>query len=229
MESAHGEPPSALIRHGEAVNTYFIKLGYKENSTPEIYRDSVENAQIYQVEVYKHAGEIAHSPTIASVLDIGCGLATKLIEYVWPHCDDITGVDDATTIEQCRALHSVGSWIAGDLEDPGFTLGRTYDLIISADVIEHLRDPDRLLRLIRASSHRSTQVVLSTPERDRRRGEDHMGPPGNGAHVREWNAAEFSAYLGSRGFMIQGSRIVDLCPGMKTCQMVVGGFGRGET
>jgi 2-polyprenyl-6-hydroxyphenyl methylase/3-demethylubiquinone-9 3-methyltransferase len=207
-----------------AVNTYFLKPGYRENNNPEVYRDSPERAQMYQVDVYRHAGEIARSPGIASVLDVGCGLATKLVEYVWPHCHDITGVDDASTIKLCRAMHSVGRWIPGDLEDPGFGLDATYDLIIAADVVEHLLDPDRLLQLIRASCHNATRVVISTPERDRRRGEADMGPPGNGAHVREWNQAEFSAYLQSRGFVIEESRIVDLCEGMKTCQMVVGGF-----
>jgi hypothetical protein len=138
------------------------------------------------------------------------------------HCHDITGIDDAPTIERCRAMHSVGRWIPGDLEDPSFALDRTYGLIIAADVVEHLRDPDRLLQLIRASCHDATRVVISTPERDRRRGENDVGPPGNGAHVREWNEAEFSAYLQSRGFVLEESRIVDLCEGM-----VVGGFRRG--
>ncbi len=206
------------------MDNYFIKYGYKINPQPEVYCDSVENALLYQLEVYKHAGELARSLEVTSVLDIGCGLASKLIEYVWPHCRNITGVDVASTIEQCREMHSMGRWIAGDLEDPTFSIAGTYDLIISADVIEHLHNPDRLLDLIRAASHAATQVVLSTPERDRRRGKDDMGPPGNGAHVREWNAAEFSAYLGSRGFVIRDSRIVDLREGITTCQMVVGQF-----
>jgi hypothetical protein len=87
------------------------------------------------------------------------------------------------------------------------------------------------LNVIRAASHQRTQVVLSTPERDLRRGRDHMGPPDNSSHVREWNAAEFSAYLQSRGFVIRSESIVDLCLGMHTCQMVVGGFrevGKGN-
>jgi hypothetical protein len=55
------------------LNTFFLKYGCKENKNPEIHRDSLEDAQTYQVDVYKHGGEIARSPEIASALDIGCG------------------------------------------------------------------------------------------------------------------------------------------------------------
>ena len=78
----------------------------------------------------------------------------------------------------------------------------------------------------RAASHEATTVVLSTPDRDRRRGPDDMGPPGNWSHVREWNVEEFRAYLESRGFRVDESRIVDLREGMPTCHLVVGAFER---
>lgn len=209
------------------MDRYFIKQGYRENENPREYRDSLENAQTYQVDVYRHAEVLASSSDVHSVLDIGCGLATKLIEFISPHCDDITGIDCPETIEQCRSMHGAGSWIAGDIESPSFRVDGTFDLIISADVIEHLREPDRLLQLIRKASHAATLVVLSTPERDLRRGEQDMGPPANRAHVREWNAQELATYLTSRGFVIGERRIVELREGMRTCQLVVGGFGRG--
>lgn len=211
-----------------AVERYFIKAGYTVNPNPRSYRDTLEDSLRYQADVYRHAGERSRSLRARSVLDIGCGLATKLMEYVYPHCSDVTGVDEAGTIAVCRERYEAGRWVEGDVEDPGFCLDGQYDLIISADVIEHLRDPDRLLDVIRAASHDATEVILSTPERDRRRGTHDLGPPGNWAHVREWNADEFSAYLASRGFSIRERRIVDLCEGMPTCQMVTGGFGRSR-
>ncbi len=201
---------------------FFIKAGYRITQNPHMYCDSLGDSQTYQVDVYRFAAEIASTPAIRSVLDIGCGLATKLVELVLPSCETITGVDSPETVARCAEIHPIGRWIGGDLEAPELSLDCLYDLIISADVIEHLRNPDRLLELIRRASHPKTVVVLSTPERDLRRGVDDMGPPGNPAHVREWNSAEFLAYLVDRGMEIRENRIVDLREGVATCQLVVG-------
>jgi SAM-dependent methyltransferase len=208
----------------ESLENYGIKPGYAINPRPHPYRDTLENSVRYQAEVYRRAGELARERRVRSVVDIGCGLATKLIDQVAPHCGQVTGVDLEDIVAICRQRHGVGRWIAGDVEDPALTIGGPYDLVICADVIEHVRDPDRVMGLIRAASHEGTVVVLSTPERDRRRGPDDMGPPGNWSHVREWNAAEFCAYLQSRGFLVGESSIVELCDGMMTCHLVVGGF-----
>lgn len=209
-----------------AVERYCIKPGYAINPEPRPYRDTLEDAGRYQVEVYRHAGRLALQREARSVLDVGCGLATKLVEYIAPCCPDITGIDTDETIAQCRERFPSRSWLAADIEAPALALHRRYDLIVSADVIEHLLNPDRLLDLIRAASHEATTVVLSTPDRDRRRGPDDMGPPGNWSHVREWNVEEFRAYLESRGFRVDESRIVDLREGMPSCHLVVGAFER---
>lgn len=211
-----------------SVETYGIKSGYVINPNPRPYHDTVENSVRYQRDVYRRAGELARQLEVRSVADIGCGLATKLVEQVAPHCEEVTGVDLEGMVALCRQRHRVGRWIAGDVEDPNFTLDRSYDLIVCADVIEHLRDPDRVLEVIRAASHDETVVVFSTPDRDRRRGPDDMGPPPNWAHVREWSAGEFCGYLESRGFVVRESSIVDLCDGIVTCHLVVGGFRRGR-
>jgi len=209
-----------------AFESYCIKAGYQINTTPRPYRDTIENSTRYQADVYRRAGELARDLRARTVLDIGCGLATKLVEQVAPHCDEVTGMDLQDIIQMCRRRYAVGHWIAGDVEDPAFVLPGQYDLIICADVIEHVRDPDRVLDLMRTASHDATEVVLSTPERDRRRGEDDMGPPANWSHVREWNAAEFCAFLESRAFSVRESAIVDLCEGMTTCHLVVGHIRR---
>jgi SAM-dependent methyltransferase len=203
------------------MDGYRIKEGYAINAEPQLYEDTLEDSEFYQLPVYELAAGLAGRPGVRSVLDVGCGLATKLYRYLRPLCETVTGVDLPGTIACCRKLHPEGSWVAGDLEDPAFAVPGTYDLIVSADVIEHLRDPDRLLHVVGAASHRDTLVVISTPERDLRRGAGHMGPPGNGAHVREWNRAEFQDYVRSRGFAVEESRIVELSPGTMTCLVVV--------
>ncbi len=206
------------------MDDYFIKPGYRVNLRPRNYRDSLEDSRTFQIPVYEHAAELVAGRRLHSVLDIGCGLGTKLVDIVGPHCQDITGIDRKRSIQKCRKLHPFGTWLVGDLEDPDYRLDRTFDLIIAADVIEHLLDPDRLLELARRSSHRETVIVMSTPERDLRRGADDSGPPENRGHVREWNAAEFEQYLRSRGLEILDASIVDLRPGLPTCQMVTCSF-----
>lgn len=208
------------------MSNFHLKAGYKANPDPVQYCDSLDDSRLYQVEVYRRAGEIAEANGVRTALDIGCGMATKLMEYIHPRCESVTGVDTPETIQQCRTLHPSGTWIPADLEDPAFWISGPFDLVISSDVIEHMRDPDQLLRLIRGSTHERSTVVLSTPERDLRRGPSDMGPPANPAHVREWNAEEFLRYLASRGFLVTESDIVDLRPGMRTCHLVVGGFQR---
>lgn len=205
-----------------AGDGYAIKPGYRANHAPKRYRCTPADELRYQVDVYRHAGAIARDDTVDSVLDLGCGLPAKLLEYVAPYCRSVVGVDDcAETIASCRNAYPKCEWIAADVEDPSLVLSGVFDLVIAADVIEHLHDPDRLLRLIARVSHPGTSVVLSTPERDSRRGAADMGPPANPAHVREWNAAEFRAYLESRNFRVRDARIVRLREGMWTCQLVM--------
>ena len=70
-------------------------------------------------------------------------------------------------------------------------------MFICSDVIEHLPNPNILLEsisgFIRESKCKS--FIISTPDRDRARSEEDLGPPGNLAHVQEWNFHEFSQLL----------------------------------
>lgn len=70
------------------------------------------------------------------------------------------------------------------------------DLVVCADVIEHVADPDALMRFIARVA--KDRVVISTPDRDlvyAGRTRYRFGPPANPAHVREWNMDEFNRYV----------------------------------
>ncbi|MHC4498731.1 MAG: glycosyltransferase, partial [Planctomycetota bacterium] len=108
----------------------------------------------------------------------------------------------------CKKEHDFGKWFAEDIEYPSLSLDKKFDLIISADVIEHLVNPNKLLDYIHLHSHPETLVILSTPERDVTRGEESLGPPTNPAHVREWNISEFRKYISSCGFSVLESFVV---------------------
>jgi SAM-dependent methyltransferase len=124
-----------------------------------------------------------------------------------------------------------------DLEAPdGTDLHGAFDLVICADVVEHLLDPDPCVRFLGALLRPDGIAVVSTPERDIMRGPACITSP-KAVHVREWNASEFAEYLGAHGFTIRRhvllpkgrvsrvQRLVRLLPrrsaDLNGCQMVV--------
>lgn len=192
---------------------YFIKDGYIQNDIIET-RDSVSdgtywnksrinNSRYYQYYVYDYALEIINRKKIKTVMDVGCGVAIKLgmlnsrtenVEFV--------GIDQGSAIEYCRRTYDWGTWITEDFDRPeSCDQSRLADLVICADVIEHLADPDKLLEYLRRVANDNTLIVLSTPERDRLRGRNCVSCP-NRSHVREWNFEEIEDYLADRGFSI---------------------------
>lgn len=171
---------------------YGIKRGYREqNATgdkPIPFRDSRRRSRRSQSEVYRLSRDLAVLHNLDSLVDLGCGLGFKLAEFMRPICGAITGIDCPEAIEYCKRHHRFGRWVTDDIECPCYVDDRPCDLIIAADVIEHLRNPDLVLEYIRRLAHSRTWIVVSTPERDRVRGRESLGPPENQFHVREWNS-----------------------------------------
>lgn len=161
----------------------------------------------WQHHVYLWAARMAVDRRAASVLDVGCGVCTKLVKHIAPLCGDVTGMDQPAALAAARALGVRLALDPIDLERPPESLGRTFDLIICADVVEHLLDPDPMLRMIRSGMHARSVAVFSTPERDRERGRACMSSD-KPEHVREWSRPEFRAFLESRGFIVLRSRLL---------------------
>jgi 2-polyprenyl-3-methyl-5-hydroxy-6-metoxy-1,4-benzoquinol methylase len=199
---------SALIAMDK--NNYFIKKGYKSQKNnftlsqkaQDLYwtNERIFFSKYFQYDVYKYAQKIVKKNNIKNVLDLGCGTGIKLMELIYPVCQDITGIDQRETILFCKKRYNVGDFIIDDLENPIKKLG-IFDLIICADVIEHLLNPDKLLEYIKRVSHNNTFIIISTPERDILRGKNCMAS-NKLEHVREWNKEELLLYLVNRGFTI---------------------------
>jgi hypothetical protein len=169
---------------------YFIHDGYKHR-TGAIYYDDTSNTNQWQMEVYKFAREVLDQKKLKYVCDIGCGSAYKLLKY-FGDCNTV-GLDVAKTCKWLRAKYSSREWVELDFSNvPALQA----DLVIAADVVEHLLYPDMMMNYI--STLNPEFVVFSTPDRNLLVGGAHNGPPGNPAHIREWNFAEFGAYMASR-------------------------------
>lgn len=157
----------------------------------------------YQFSVYKLGLRLAQQRNASSILDVGCGTGSKLA-YIHARAPDvrIIGIDQPSAVEYCRTTHSFGEWLAEDLDepDPRNALLRA-DIVICADVIEHVWNPDRLMDYLRARCSVGGVIILSTPERERLRGQQARSSP-NPQHVREWAFEELGRYVRSLGFRV---------------------------
>jgi len=165
---------------------FFIQEGYQHRRDVPHFDDTIEDTG-WQLEVYQLARELADARGFSTVLDIGCGSARKLMRYFGAFTT--IGMEVAPTYDWLRRTHPGRRWEPADFSRP--FEGRI-DLVIAADVIEHLLDPDALMRFI-ASLDFDT-AVLSTPDRNLNLEAPYLGPSDNPYHVREWSFAEFERY-----------------------------------
>ena len=157
----------------------------------------------YQVPVYRLAARRANELAPRLVMDIGCGSGDKLNEFFGRATCRVIGVDQESAISLARSRFRSIDWLAGDLGSTEFwaeLAGHQPELVICADVIEHLVDPVGLLERLHALVGNG-RLILSTPDRDRL-DSDPLGPPGNPRHIREWTADELSTLLEASGFEI---------------------------
>lgn len=191
-------------------NNFFIKKDYQINPSlktegnGKIYwtknRITTEhiNAQYY---VYKYSKKLIKRENLKSVIDIGCGNAEKLIKIIYPICKNISVIDESRIIDVLEKKYKFINFYRDDLNDPKLNIKDKFDLIICADVIEHIENPSVLLNYIKNLAHKNTLIIISTPERDILRGYTNKQSP-NKTHIREWNKNEFYNYLKSNDFFI---------------------------
>lgn len=176
---SHERPPNWKRAGIENRRYQFeIRRGYQdraENNTGVAVPDN------RQRNVYEFAASI---PGVGSVVDLGTGSGAKLVEFFGDKAT--VGIDVAEKVEAARKRFPDRQW-----ELPTYSID--CDLLICADVIEHLANPLVLIDKINAGDWR--HCVISTPERDLARGVNDLGPPRNPRHVREWNTGEFVRLL----------------------------------
>lgn len=195
---------------------YSIKTGYRENPVQATYDSSedpaywdesrLKNAARYQYDVYLTAARLARERHSKALLDVGSGPPVKLSELM-PAGIEISLVDQPNTARHAAELLPNAQFFSANLEDVLPPLGRRFDLILCADVIEHLVDPDPCLDFMRRHLAPQGLLLISTPERDSLRGKTCMHSP-HPMHVREWSFDEFAQFLGSRNLDIVEHRLL---------------------
>lgn len=169
------KPPEAFC-----IDSEFI-----QNPTPrydnkaDFYK---EGSLVWQPHVYDLAGYLLDTFKCNTLIDVGCGNAHKLIPYM--EVCNIIGIDYGPNIQFCKDRYK-GKWIEQDLEESFYLEVPEDSIIICADVIEHLMDPDNILKSLVG---KGKVLLISTPDRKGK------GPPQR-AHVREWTTGELNNYL----------------------------------
>jgi hypothetical protein len=215
-----------MFPHG--LSRYFLPDGYVSREQTE-YFDDIGLDEVWQPDVYPDASSLAHRLGSRKVIDVGCGTAGKLA-VLHPEFE-IVGIDFGRNIARCREAYPFGTWIETDLDhsdDLGYQ-DFAAAVIVCADVIEHLRYPDRLLAMLRlARSAGALALIISTPDRSVQLDARELGPPANAAHVREWSLAEFSRLLNAFDLpaKVSHTRSSDAGPWLRTTFAVIPGFSR---
>ncbi len=185
-----------------------VNLTLDANRQGEAYWASwrIEASARYQRHVYRWARSLIDQRRLTTVLDVGCGVATKLEEFIVPTGAQVVGLDQIAAVDACRLLGRSGEFHAVDLESPNLVAPGRFGLVICADVLEHLVDPSHTMRVIREATENDGLALLSTPERTRRRGRRCMGSD-KPEHVREWARGEFVRFVESCGLRVIRSRL----------------------
>lgn len=175
------------VRSVYAKKRYEIKPGYI-HGTRYNYFDDTQKKDEFQKEVYEMAKLYMDNNKYERIIDIGCGSGYKLITYFYNY--KTIGVEVSPTYEFLVKKYPDRQWInAKDLD----TQFLETDMIVCADVIEHVLYPNQLLHSIQKIKFK--MLFLSTPERNISRGYFDYGPPLNRFHVREWTGLEFRKYI----------------------------------
>jgi 2-polyprenyl-3-methyl-5-hydroxy-6-metoxy-1,4-benzoquinol methylase len=151
------------------------------------------------------------------VLDAGCGngaLAQALAAEGWA----VTGVDgDAEAIEFARQRTASVRFAICDFAlspgEQGLMDDGPYDLVVSTEVVEHLYNPQELVRFAFEALRPGGTFAVSTPYHGYLKNlalalagkwDGHFGALWHGGHIKFWSRATLTRLLEQGGFRVVG-------------------------
>src|SRR3989338_5388597 len=98
----------------------------------------------------------------SNILDLGCARGYFAKELLKKNCR-VWGIDADKGAVQEAKKYCVDAKVA-DLDELSSRLNRdTFDYILLLDVLEHLRNPHRLLKLLRKYLKKDGEIIVSVP------------------------------------------------------------------
>jgi len=165
-------------------------------------------SRYYQYHVYDYACQLFLSnKNLESVADVGCGTAYKMMNMLVPVAKRVLGIDQENIIKLNQERYGKNYFEYDDFDSKEIRVKDKFDVVVCADVIEHLLNPDLLLNYIKNITHHTSTILISTPERDVLYGDKDNKEAYNKDHIREWNKTELMAYLEDSGFEVMGVNI----------------------
>ncbi|HFD79112.1 MAG TPA: class I SAM-dependent methyltransferase [Gammaproteobacteria bacterium] len=185
--------------------------------TPDMVRDFWDYEAQFPEKffTYRRGSEIIrqiadHLPEDGTILDYGCGpgnLIAPLLEAGYR----VAGLDSSPSARQ-QVAERFGNedGFLGAYEQKEIDLsGLRFDVIIVAEVIEHLYDDqlDSLLETLRTLSNPGTRIIFTTPNEEVLEDSYILCPVSRKLfhrwqHVRSWSGDSIRDYLGPRGFEV---------------------------
>jgi len=149
-------------------------------------------------------------PPDSAVLDMGCGNGSMLAEIrklgKWKLC----GVDSSESAASMARSQGFDVRLADATVDSAPLFERhSFDLIISAEVIEHVYDPRGFLRHAHTLLRPHGRLLLTTPYHGYLKNlliailgksDSHFNPLWDCGHIKFWSRATLSAALAETGF-----------------------------
>ena len=130
---------------------------------------------------------------VRSIVDVGCGNGANL-EALQSSLGitDVVGLDISPRALEVARRRVRGEFHAMDLESG--SIDRTFDLVLTSQVIEHLHDDDGFLRRLRAMCGK--HVIVATMQGRMRPSEVHIG------HLRNYTRKGLEAKMRGAGFEV---------------------------
>jgi SAM-dependent methyltransferase len=129
--------------------------------------DSTAHAAIYELKPFKYSSHywilnlLDQEPGPVKILDVGTasGYLGKILSGKG---HSVTGIEnDVATAEKAKAFYD--SFELADIESFAFPYRNEFDYILFADVLEHLRDPEAVLRRCIPALKESGKIIISVP------------------------------------------------------------------
>jgi SAM-dependent methyltransferase len=164
-----------------------------ERHSPDRVR-TIEEKVIDAMHRYAYSLVREYARPIDRLLEIGFGEGYGS-EILRPWVGEYVGVevdDEAVAHAADRYPHPSSTFLAYDGETLAFD-DSSFDLVISFQVLEHVRDPDRFLGEARRVAGGGGVVLIVTPNRNHRLADGER--PWNRYHLREFSPSELEAVM----------------------------------